>query len=228
MRDLRRAGERRRRQGLALHYVMTALGGYVGFYTVALFFHNFPLAQTGYFLSAVHDFCSGDGLALALRFLSLVLYVGGMALALILQPSRPYRARWICLAALALALVLVPLLQQWRVPALLALAPLVFSFSMQFICFTGTERFYASSTFCTNNLKQLTIALVAVCYFGDRSQLPRLAFYASCILDYVLAALISAGLLRLFTYWSLPLALPLLALAAFLLRRERTLEEGGS
>lgn len=161
----------------------SACSGLCGCYGIAAF-GTFACGVTGNLLHMWHNLITGNWGDMLLMALIVLFFMAGIALAAVF-PNQIGKQRWqtICLAA-ETALVLSAILLPHNLHFLLQLSPLFLAAALQYHSFNLCEGEPASTIFCSNNIRQITLGLVGWIGDGDHAALHRFKVYGLVVLAY--------------------------------------------
>ena len=167
---------------------LSAAGGCCAGYGVICCGHIFACGLTGNLLGTWRELLGGNPTNGLLRILGTLLFMTGIAAAALLpeklQGSKT-RLRWeqLSLIILMFSLTLIMLVPEgWN--DLLRVAPVFFFAAVQYHSFTDFEGVTASTIFCSNNFRQLTLSLLNWKRKGQRSERHRAKIYGLTIAAY--------------------------------------------
>ena len=167
---------------------LSAAGGTCAGYGVICCGHIFACGLTGNLLGTWRELLGGNPTNGLLRILGTLLFMTGIAAAALLpeklQESKT-RLRWeqLSLIILMFSLMLIMLVPEgWN--DLLRVAPVFFFAAVQYHSFTEFEGVTASTIFCSNNFRQLTLSLLGWKRKRQHSERHRAKIYGLMIAAY--------------------------------------------
>ena len=208
---------------LSGYTLLSVAGGICGGYGVISCGHTFPLAQTGNLIGMWEVLVGGDWRTALLHFLMLVLFLIGLS-ATVLLPDKLektggkkllYAVTLLAEAACTGAALFFP----ESLPGILRVAPVFFLSALQYNVFKSCEGVAASTLFCTNNLRQLTISFWDWKKGGGSASAHKMLVYGMMVTGYSAGILVSCFGAGTGRWILLPAALLYLALALASIRR---------
>ena len=169
---------------------LSAVGGICAGYGVICCGHIFACGLTGNLIGTWRELLSGNPINGLLRILGIVLFVTGIAAAALIPEKLQgckTRLRWeqLSIIVLLLCLTFIMLIPEgWN--DLLRAAPVFFFAAVQYHSFTEFEGVTASTIFCSNNFRQLTLSLLGWKRKGQLSERHRAKIYSLMIAAYSL------------------------------------------
>ena len=144
---------------LPIHYLMALCGGFFGAYAIASRMGNLGQAQTANLIELVYAVIGRNPWEAMFRLIAMLVFVSGMVLATVLEKKSRWNLKYLSIAldiAAALALGLISA----KIHPVVSLYPIFFASAFQWCVFKGAKGYVSSTLFCTNNLKQTTVAAV--------------------------------------------------------------------
>ncbi len=166
----------------AIHLNMSIVGGFLGAYTI-LVWHNFGLAQTANLIQMLGDVFSGDWKDAIFRVMSLFVFCFGLILANILPRYICGNVRKICIWIEIVGVIISGLIPE-KVHPIVALLPMFFITAFQWGVFCGNGKYSCSSTFSTNNLRQMIVGWTEYLHTKNAEQKEKVWFYTRTLICY--------------------------------------------
>lgn len=181
--------------------LLTAVGGYLGAFTYTIRGGVFSNAQTGNLV--LLGIALGDGnwsKALYLLIPISAYFLGAIISEVIAVPIKKLRLiRWDTLFII-LEIIVVIILGLIPEDAPYQITQIIVNFicSMQYNTFRQAQGIPMATTFCTNHIRQLSIALVKTVKHGDREQRKRTLCHLLMLVVFVMGGLVATILCRRF------------------------------
>lgn len=172
------------------HLAFASVGGFFAGYAVLCRMGVLANAQTMNLVELVINALSGNGANVLCHLGSLVVYVVGTMLTVLLPYAFHWDARRLCPVISGLMAVLLACLPK-DMNVIVSLYPIFFAMSFQWSAFTGADGFLSSTIFSTNNTKQTSLALAEYLCDGDRVHLRKVRFYFFTLLCFHLGVAIA-------------------------------------
>ena len=196
-----------------LHFIMSAMGGFLGAYAVMSEAERLASAQTANLLDMMIHLAGGDILRLAAGFGTLVCFVGGLVSSDLIERHTKLclkkLALWVDAAGLLLTMGL--LAAPLDITPIIKVYPIFFMAAFQWNGYGGAWGFASSSLFSTNNLKQCVIGFTEYFITGDAAMLKRGKFYLYTLLSFLAGAFYGACCVN---RWGVAAAIPGLLIPA--------------
>lgn len=144
---------------IPIHYLMAFCGGFFGMYAVIGRMGNLGQAQTGNLIELVCCLIGRNFEEVGLRFLAMILFVGGIVLATVLEKTREWNLKYLAVILDAAAAVVIGFFPE-KMDPVAALYPVFFATAFQWCVFKGAKGYVSATVFSSNNLKQTTVAAV--------------------------------------------------------------------
>lgn len=212
---------------LSVFLPLSAASGFCGAYGVFFCGHIFACGQTGNLLALWNAAAEGNILDLLLRVLMLFLFMLGITATVLLPEKlqRTFIGKWVSWQQSALVIEFLCVLAVMLIPAsfhsLLQVAPIFLASALQYNSFKDCEGVTASTIFCSNNIRQLTLSFWGWKKEREESEHHRFKIYGLVILAYSLGILFCCLTMDM---WGRMAFLPVLAvylLLAVYLRKDR-------
>ncbi len=172
--------KREMRIRIAVHWMMSSVGGFIGAYTIFNRGTLFGAAQTSNMLYMTVKIFTGDTWEVFFRFLIWFVYAGGIAATVICREFFAKRIRmlsiFIDIAAIA-AVGLMPV----HMNNYIAVCPIAFAMMFQWDAFPGVGEYASATVFSTNNFRQTVSSLTKCWLKKDRAQLQKFRFYTGTL-----------------------------------------------
>lgn len=140
-----------------LHYSMAVFGGFVGAYALLARMQVFGSAQTANLIEIICDILGKNPGEVLLRVGALAIYVGAIALSVILTKSMSRNIKYLAIVFDMIAVILLGFFPASMNPVE-ALYPVFFITAFQWCVFKGAKGYVSSTIFSTNNLKQTVLS----------------------------------------------------------------------
>ena len=195
-----------------LHFLMSAIGGYIGVYSILGRNGIFALAQTMNLIQTVVSLEEGDFLEVAMRVGAVCLFGLAVAFAAVLLRHGEQKRKKVSIAVTVLVVVcegIIPL----TVSSMAALYPVFLAMTLQWCAFRGPEVYGSSTIFSTNNLRQCVDAYVRYCRNRDMGLHEKACFFGNTLVSYHVGAAVCCIAMKTAGNVCVWFCLPLLALA---------------
>lgn len=181
---------RQRHIDIYRHLAFASVGGFFAGYAVLCRMGVLANAQTMNLVELMISALTGNGANVLYHLGSLLVYVVGTMLTVLLPRVLHWDARRLCpLIAGLMAILLSGLPEDMNV--IVSLYPIFFAMSFQWSAFTGADGYTSSTIFSTNNTKQTSLALAEYLCDGDRTHLRKVRFYFFTLVCFHLGVTIS-------------------------------------
>lgn len=201
------------------HLSFAAVGGFFGAYAILCRCGVLASAQTMNLLELTISALRGDGIAVLLHVGSLLLYVLGTMLTILLPHYfgvNIHKAVPVINAAACVVLFFIP----EDANVMLGLYPIFFAMSVQWSAFTGAQGFVSSTIFSTNNTKQASLALASYITDKDKKHFRKMKFYVFTLLAFHFGAAVSFYAVRFFGTKGSLVNIALIAVSYYLVTAE--------
>lgn len=172
----------------ALHYIMSYIGGFLGVYTILLRGGNFGSAQTGNMIYLVTGWFGGSFQEMVIRVIALIIFTVSMIAAYLLPNYVKGDIRRTCIWVEIVGVVLAGFLPA-EMNNVVALYPIFAVSAFQWGVFGGARGYNSATTFSTNNLKQMVLALTDYVRTKERKEKEKAVFYAATLLSFQIGVL---------------------------------------
>jgi len=169
------------------HLAFCTVGGFFAAYAILCHMGTMANAQTVNLLELVLNTLAGSGTAVLYHLGSLLCYVLGTTLTVLLPHFFGWNPRYVSPIISGLAAILLAVLPA-DLPVLVSLYPIFFAMSFQYSSYSGADGFSSATIFSSNNTKQTFLALAEYCCRHDRAQLRRLRLFGLTLVCFHLGA----------------------------------------
>lgn len=171
-----------------LHYIMSYIGGFLGVYTILLRGGNFGSAQTGNMIYLVTGWFGGSWQEMVIRVIALMIFTASMIAAYLLPKYVKGDIRRICIWVEITGVVLAGFLPA-DMNNVIALYPIFAISAFQWGVFSGARGYNSATTFSTNNLKQMVLAITDYVRTKETKEKEKAIFYAATIISFQIGVL---------------------------------------
>ncbi len=199
---------------MLLHHSVSAVGGFIGGYSIFNHCDIFPNAQTGNLIKLSHSAVSGGLELVGMTALLFLVYAAGCVFYAVVRRFSRLSMKIISLIITALSVTAVGLISGVE-NHFIAVLPFVFAMPIQWNAFKNVGGNSSSTIFSSNNVRQAVMLLTK--YFLDREKkdLRNAAFYWRTLLCFNLGAALGCLLSLWLGLQSVWCCLPLIALSGF-------------
>ncbi len=164
-----------------LHHVMAMFGGFMAGYAVLERADILANAQTASLLSLTLALLGHNMTEVLQRFLALAVYVAAILLYVFIKNRTSWNVKQISLG-ISLGAVLLEYMIPISVSPVIAVLPIFFAMPFQWNAFPGSKGYAASTIFCSNNVRQTTLAFGEYLCDHERKHLEKAFFYLGTLL----------------------------------------------
>lgn len=161
---------------MRLHHGVSAVGGFVGGYTIFNFLDVFVNAQTGNLIKLVHSVCGGEFGSVLFMSLSFFTYASGCVFYAVARKYLKLSMKIISFIVTTAAVVAVGILSNTE-PGIYTVLPLVFAMPVQWNAFKTAGGNSSATTFSSNNVRQAVMLLTKYFLDRDKKALRNAGFY---------------------------------------------------
>ncbi len=173
--------KKKNRKQRRIHYGIASVGGFLGGFAILSHRDMLANAQTSNLISLAISIVGRNPLQTVLHIGSLLLYMLGLSLTVLIPRYTKWNLRLCSIAIDALCLVILAILPS-TLEDFIALYPIFFAMAFQWNTFKGADGYISSSIFSTNNLRQFTTSLTEYLCDRDRNHLHKTSFYGGTLL----------------------------------------------
>lgn len=166
-----------------IHYSVAMIGGFLGGFAILIHGNLLASAQTSNLISLVIAFLGKDALHVLMHLGSMVIYMMGLSLTVLIPRYTHLNLRLCSLAIDAVTLIMVALIPS-TVDDFVAMYPIFFAMAFQWNTFSGADGYVSSTIFSTNNLRQFTTAITSYGCDHDKKWLHKASFFGGTLLFY--------------------------------------------
>ena len=206
------------------HLSLSAVGGFFAAYAMLCHTDMLANAQTMNLLSLTIGILDGNPMAVLLHLGSLLLYVVGTMLTVLLPHYLKLNIR-ILVPIVDIVTAIVLSVMPKGINGFLALYPIFFAMSMQWSAFSGARGYISSSIFSTNNTKQASLALARYITAGDRQQISKMIFYICTLLCFHIGATCSYYAVKAYGTRGAWLNIPLILISLTVILKEEKMSK---
>ncbi len=175
---------------LFLHSNMCIIGGYLGAYALLCRCENFGSAQTNNMIQIFFCIFGKNYIDFFLRILGFILYVSAILLYVFLSKKTTCNMQKYSITIDFLGMVLLCFIPS-DINPVAGILPIFFMMATQWSVFHGVGEYTSSTTFSTNNLRQMTLAVGEYLMNKEEKYLNRAKFFGNSLLWYHIGVLIS-------------------------------------
>ena len=203
-----------RRQRI-VHYAASAIGGFLGSYTIFNHTEVFGNAQTGNLIRMVQDFVCGDLSLVWFMLLAFLIYCGGNVFYVLVRRKTRVSMKIVSLICTSVAVLIVGAMPFVR-NDYIACYPIIFAAPIQWNAFKIAGGNSSSTIFSSNNVRQAAMLTTNYVLSRDKSILRKARFYWLTLLSFHIGVAFScfmSVLCGVHAIWFcyLPIALEVLA-----------------
>lgn len=191
-----------RRQRI-VHYAASAIGGFLGSYTIFNHTEVFGNAQTGNLIRMVQDFVCGDLSLVWFMLLAFLIYCGGNVFYVLMRRRLRLSMKIVSLICTSAAVVVVGALPFVR-NDIVACYPIIFVAPIQWNAYKIAGGNSSSTIFSSNNVRQAAILTTNYALDRDKTTRGKAAFYWLTLLSFHLGVAFSCAIsifLGVYSIW---------------------------
>ena len=167
---------------------MSAVGGYMGAYTLSTGFGVFGSSQTAHIVSIVKALANFDLFELVFGIIGTLIYILGIILAIILQ-RKIAKYSMICSAVIDIvAFCTIAVLPEYAISLEIFIS--FFAMSFQWASFPSINGYTSATVFSTNNLRQCVSGFTEYILTSDREQKHKGLYYLGTISSFYLSVFV--------------------------------------
>lgn len=197
-----------------LHHAVSAIGGFLGGYTIFNHCDIFANAQTGNLIKLVCNACSGHLESIGYMFLMFVIYAAGNVFYAVMRKYIKLSMKIVSFIVTAVCLALVGLLS-FSDNDYIAVFPVFFLTPVQWNAFKTAGGNSSATTFSSNNVRQAVMLLTKYFLDRDKKALINSRFYWATLLCFHLGVAAACLLSLVFGVQSIWFGYALLGTAVF-------------
>ena len=172
---------------LTIQYLMSAVGGYMGAYTLTTGFGVFGSSQTAHMVFLSRSLANLDMGDLIHGIIGTLIYILGIILAVIL-PKKIGKYSMVCSAVIDItAFCVIAVLPENALPSLEIFISF-FAMSFQWASFPSINGYTSATIFSTNNLRQCVSGFTEYLLSSDNEQKCKGLYYLGTLLSFNLSA----------------------------------------
>lgn len=161
---------------MLLHHSVSAIGGFVGGYTIYNHSDIFVNAQTGNLIKLVHNVCDGRLGLVALMALSFLTYAAGCVFYAVMRKYIKISMKIVSFIVTTAAVAAVGIMSGIE-NDFFAVLPLIFAMPVQWNAFKTAGGNSSATTFSSNNVRQAVMLLTKFIMERNKKDLRNSAFY---------------------------------------------------